>query len=138
MPDTFVVCDGFKDALAKAVCGGSFSVILKLRLFTNAHTPVEGDVAADYTEATEMGYMPITLNFVDWTFTTTLHVVYADHAQVEFDPTAAGTWYGCYITDDGLGLVGAAKFAAPMTFGGAGGAIKVTPQLQIGLCGGSI
>ena len=72
---------------------------VKIKLFTNDYTPVEGSVVANFTEATAAGYAAITLTGASWTIATDTGVTTATYAQQTFTFTAASTNYGYYITN---------------------------------------
>jgi hypothetical protein len=74
---------------------------VKLRLFTNNHTPVKGDSfgAASLTECTDSSYAPITLVGGSWTINTVSNVTTAAYAKQTFGPfTGSVTVYGYYVT----------------------------------------
>jgi hypothetical protein len=122
--------EGTTDMLSAYLAGGT-PPTLKLRLYSNNHTPVIGDTVSAYTEVTAAGYAAITLSPGSWVVSTVSgHVVAAYPAQV-FLMTAAFTAYGYYITDSGGTRLEGAELASggPFTFGAGGGGVYV--QLNI-------
>jgi len=114
-------------ALNKIAPGAS----VKLKLFTNDYTPVEGSVIASFTEAVAAGYAAIDLAMADWTVETDTGVTTAAQPQKTFTFTAASTNYGYYITDiAGTGLLWAERFDdAPHTIPSGGGTEKITVKM---------
>ena len=104
---------------------------VKLEIYTNDYTPVEGSVVADFTEAVAAGYAAIELAGASWTITTTTGVTTATYAQQTFTFTAASTNYGYYITNnDGSRVLWAERFSdAPHTIPSGGGTEKITVNL---------
>lgn len=104
---------------------------IKLKLFTNDYTPVEGSLIANFTEAVAAGYAAIALAKVDWTIATATGVTTAEQPQKTFTLTAASTDYGYYITDvAGTGLLWAERFSdAPHSIPSGGGTEKITVKL---------
>jgi len=114
-------------ALNKITPGDS----VKLKLFTNDYTPVEGSVVGDFTEAVAAGYAAIDLAKADWTVETDGGVTTAAQPQKTFTLTAASEDYGYYITDiAGTGLLWAERFTdAPHSIPSGGGTEKITVKL---------
>lgn len=106
---------------------------LKLHLYSNNYTPVEGSLLANFTECNAAGYAAITLTGASWTVATTTGTTEATYAQQTFTFTAAQTVYGYYITDSGSTiLVWAELFTgAPFNIPSGGGSVKVTPRIQL-------
>ena len=104
---------------------------VKLRLFTNNYTPVEGSVVANFTEATAAGYAAIVLAGASWTIASSAGVTTAAYAQQTFTLTAASTNYGYYITNnDGSQVLWAERYSdAPHTIPSGGGTEKITVKL---------
>jgi len=107
------------------------SADVKLRIFTNNYTPVEGSVYADFTEATADGYAGITLTGASWTIATDTGVTTATYAQQTFTFTAASTNYGYYVVNNaGNKILWAERFSdAPHTIPAGGGTEKITCNL---------
>ena len=114
-------------ALNKIAPGDS----VKLKLFKNDYTPVEGSVVASFTEADTAGYAAIDLPKAGWTVETAVGVTTAAYAQQTFNLTGAGSHYGYYVTDiAGTGLLWAERFSdAPHTIPSGGGTEKITINL---------
>ena len=114
-------------ALNKIAPGDS----VKLKLFKNDYTPVEGSIVGDFTEADTAGYSAIDLAKADWTIATDTGVTTAEQPQKTFTLTGAGSHYGYYITDiAGTGLLWAERFSdAPHTIPSGGGTEKITVKL---------
>ncbi len=104
---------------------------VKLRLYTNNYTPVEGSVIADFTEAVATGYAAIALAGADWTIATSAGVSTAEQPQKTFTLTAASTDYGYYITNNsGSQVLWAERFSdAPHNIPSGGGTEKITVKL---------
>ena len=104
---------------------------VKLRLYTNDYTPVEGSVVGDFTEATAAGYAAITLTGASWTIATATGVTTATYAQQTFTLTAASTDYGYYVTNNaGTQVLWAERFSdAPHSIPSDGGTEKITVKL---------
>lgn len=104
---------------------------VKLHLYTNDYTPVEGSVVGSFTEANAAGYGAITLAGSSWTIATVTGTTTASYAQQTFTFTAASTDYGYYITNNGATQVlWAERFSdAPHTIPSGGGTEKVTVNI---------
>ncbi|MBA7586569.1 hypothetical protein ES695_00105 [Candidatus Atribacteria bacterium 1244-E10-H5-B2] len=104
---------------------------VKLKLFTNDYTPVEGSVVANFTEAVAAGYTAIELAGASWTIESDGGVTTATYAQQTFTFTAASTNYGYYITNnDGSQVLWAERFSdAPHNIPSGGGTEKITVKL---------
>lgn len=104
---------------------------VKLHLYTNDYTPVEGSVVGDFTEAVAAGYAAIELAGASWTIATDTGVTTASYAQQTFTFTAASTNYGYYVTNnDGSQVLWAERFSdAPHTLPSGGGTEKITVKL---------
>lgn len=78
---------------------------LKLKLFSNNHTPGITDTVASLTEVTGGGYTEVTLAFANWDVTDGPPAVAIYDAFQDFEFTGVtggpGTIYGYYITDNG-------------------------------------
>ena len=102
---------------------------VKLKIYKNDYTPVEGSVVADFTEANAAGYAAIELAGASWTISTDGGgITTATYAQQTFTFTAASTNYGYYITNNnGSQVLWAERFSdAPHTLPGGGGTEKIT------------
>ena len=104
---------------------------VKLRLFTNDYTPVEGSVVGNFTEAVAAGYAAIALVGASWTISSAGGVTTAAYAQQTFTLTAASTNYGYYITNnDGSQVLWAERFTdAPHVIPSGGGTEKITVNI---------
>ncbi|MBE3084688.1 MAG: hypothetical protein IMZ64_00540 [Bacteroidetes bacterium] len=110
------------------------SADVKLCLFTNNYTPVEGSVYADFTEAVAddpADYVRITLTGASWTITTTTGVTTATYAQQTFTFTQASVNYGYFVINNaGTKVLWAERFSdAPHTIPSGGGTEKITINL---------
>lgn len=107
---------------------------LRLKLYTNAHTPTKLDSLGSLTEAaTSTGYAPITLGVSSWTIGTTNGTInIAIYAPQTFGLTTAGTFCGYMITNAaGTIVLWAEVFSnGPYSMGTDGGNIRVTPNIQ--------
>jgi hypothetical protein len=111
---------------------------LKLRLFVNNYTPVQGSALGNFTEAVGGGYAAISLVNGSWTVTPANDPSDAVYAEQTFTFTGALTTnltvYGWYLEDnDGTtGVVIAADvLPAPQTPASNGDTIKITPRVQL-------
>jgi len=106
---------------------------VKLKLYSNNYTPVEGSAIASFTECTASGYAAKTLAGATWTITTSAGTTQAVYAEQTFTFTAAQTVYGYFVTDTaGTGLLWAELFTgAPFNIPSGGGSVKVTPRIQL-------
>jgi len=107
------------------------SADVKLCLYTNDYTPVEGSVYASFTEAVVAGYARITLAGADWTIATNTGVTTAEQPQKTFTLTAASTDYGYFVINNaGTKVLWAERFSdAPHTIPSGGGTEKITVKL---------
>jgi hypothetical protein len=104
---------------------------LVLKLFTNNHTPVAGDTAGTYTEASGFGYAAVTLTGASWSVSGSGPAT-ASYAQQTFTFTGGlGNVYGYYmIRASSTDLIYAERFAsAPFLISNNGDQIKITPQV---------
>lgn len=105
---------------------------LHYHLFKNNFTVTPASILADFTEATEAGYAPQDVPLSGWIITVTPSgTTLAENADIAFGITAAGTWYGYFVTSDDGDLLYAQQFNTAITFGGLGGTITVTPKFQL-------
>jgi hypothetical protein len=108
---------------------------VKLHLFQNDYTPVEGSTVANLTEATWTGYAIKTLTGASWTVTN------ADPSEASYAiqtfTSSAGSQnqanYGYYITDSANSiLLWAERFTdGPYTIVNNGDTISVTPKITL-------
>lgn len=89
-----LVNQGKRDSLA-AFLNVEAAEDLILRLFKNNQIPADADTEADYTEATFIGYAPVTLDALDWTITEANPAVATQPPQ-EFRSTQGGQDQGIY------------------------------------------
>jgi len=106
---------------------------VRLHLYSNNYTPVEGSAVGNFTEASASGYAAKSLTGSSWTITTTTGTTEAVYAEQTFTFTAAQVVYGYYVTDAAnTGLLWAELFTgAPFNIPSGGGSIKVTPRIQL-------
>ena len=104
---------------------------VKLKIYTNDYTCVEGSVVGDFTEAVAAGYVAIELAGASWTVATVTGTTTATYAQQTFTFTAASTNYGYYVTNNaGSQVLWAERFSdAPHTIPAGGGTEKITIKL---------
>lgn len=103
---------------------------VKLHLFTNNHTPAEGDTTASYTESTAAGYSAKTLTGSSWSISTTSGTSTASYAAQTFTYTAAETVYGYYVTNNAANKVlWAELFPSAFAIPSGGGSVVVTPAI---------
>lgn len=131
---SLVVPDEGEVQLLKLMTGVSLQEDFTLKLFTNAITPGESDVAASYTEQVGGGYAAITLaHGAGWTCATVAGTTTAAFAQQTFTFTSGPfTIKGYYVVGATSGkLLWAEAFAADANIPAAGGTIQITPQIQL-------
>jgi hypothetical protein len=109
---------------------------LTLKLFCNNLTPVDTNVAGDFTEASGGGYSPITLLAANWTDSEVGGISQAAYAQQTFGFTGAlttnPTIYGAYIVDaDGVAIFAERAPGGVFTPANNGDTYKVTPVWQL-------
>lgn len=130
---TLLVPNNGEGDMLKAIVNHTAAENLVLRLYTNNKTPAEGDVAADYTEASGNGYASVTLTGSSWTITEGAPGN-AAYAQQTFTFTGAlGNVYGYYLTRATSGRIAwAEKFTdGPYNVTNNGDQIKITPQITL-------
>lgn len=128
--------------LLEAMVGKVAAGNLKLKLFTNSHTPAGDDDVSDYTEmGAVQGYTAKTLTTSSWnagaagtgtgtSLSNKASITYAQQTWTADGTGGSQTVYGYFITDSaGTTLVGAELFSAPVTFGTLGDVIKIDPKL---------
>lgn len=106
---------------------------VKLRLFKNNYTPVEGSTVAAFTQASAAGYAEQTLAGASWTVATSSGVTEAAYPERTFSFSAAETIYGYYVVDAaGTTVLWAERFdGAPFNIPAGGGSVKVTPRIRL-------
>lgn len=118
--------------LNKLASNGLTAKVLTLKLFSNNHTPVLGDTAANYTVVTGGGYANIDLEADQWSFVSGV-ATYADYQAFNFTGAtgAPGTVYGYFIVDEDGVLIGAELFPAGVVTPENGTLISVKPKLTL-------
>lgn len=106
--------------------------VLTLKLFSNNHTPVLGDTAANYTVVTGGGYADINLDAGEWTIANGI-ATYNTYQDFNFTGAtgAPGTIYGYYIVDEDGVVVGAELFPAGNITPIDGSLVSVRPKLTL-------
>jgi len=106
---------------------------VKLHLYSNNYTPVEGSTLASFTACTAAGYAAKTLTGTSWSIVTTTGTTEASYAEQTFTFTAAQTVYGYYVTDSAVTVALWAELfsGAPFNIPSGGGSVKVTPKIQL-------
>jgi hypothetical protein len=124
--------DGAKDVLAYLV-NKQAPEDLVLRLFVNNIVPAKTDTAANYTEASGLGYAELTLVGADWTILDTDPPVAIGAQQVFTFTGALGNVYGYFLTRETSGKIAwAERFSdGPYSVARAGDDIKVIPRLEL-------
>ena len=119
--------------LLKYALNHTVATNVKLHLYTNDYTPVEGSTISNFTECTASGYAAITLTGSSFTVSTAAGVTTAEYAQQTFTLTGASTDYGYYITDNaGTQVLWAERFSdAPHSIPSGGGTEKVTVKITL-------
>ena len=137
---SLVLADLGADQILKAYFNNSWpaSKDLKLRLFANDYTPVQGSVLGSFTEAAGGGYAAIDLVNGTWVVTPANDPSDATYAQQTFTFTGAlttnPTIYGYYI-EDNAGSTGvviyAERLGSSFTPANNGDNLKITPAFQL-------
>lgn len=122
--------------LISIMLGKTASENLALRLFINNHTPVHGDTAAAYTEASTSGtgYGVPGIQPSDWTVTPGTPDTLST-SQFNFGTLTAtiGTVYGVFATGASSGLLYFAEaFSSPIGPTQVGDQIIYTPNYTLG------
>lgn len=109
---------------------------LTIRLFGNAHTPIDADTVTAYTEIAGGGYAPISLTFTNWTVTPGSPITATYNTAVTWTFSgiinAPGSVYGYFVTKDSDGsLAWAEEFpSGVIPFSPVNGSIiTVTPLI---------
>lgn len=111
---------------------------LTLKLYSNNYTPVEGSIAANFTEVSGGGYANLPLTIGNWGITDGAPAVALYNAAQDFNFTGAtaapSTIYGYFITRTSGGLLlYAERFPAddvpfiPIN----GSLIRITPRITL-------
>lgn len=106
---------------------------LKLKLYTNNHTPIEADTEADYTEASGNGYANISLTPGTWVVTPG-NPSTAAYPQQTFTFTGnLGNVYGYWVAQTTSGKIMWAELFTdgPYNIVNNGDQIKVTVQITL-------
>lgn len=103
-----------------------------LRLFKNDHTPVVGDVNANYTEANFSGYASFALG--NWTAAFVNgdgkgEIDAAPHTFAHNGGATANTIYGVYVTNNAGDVIYAERFDAPRVLTTAADSITYTARV---------
>ena len=106
---------------------------VKLHLYKNDYTPVEGSVVGDFTECTADGYAAKELTGTSFTVGNSGGTTTAEYAQQTFTLTGTSTDYGYYITNNaGTQVLWAERFSdAPHSIPSGGGTEKVTVKITL-------
>lgn len=109
---------------------------LKLKLYSNNHTPAVGDTVGSLTEVTGGGYTEVTLTFANWSVVAGPPAVatYDDYQDFLFTgPTGGpGTIYGYYITDNGeTQLIWEERFPTVPLEPINGSVIRIKPRITL-------
>lgn len=107
---------------------------LKLKLFSNNHTPANADTAGSYTEASGFGYAAITLTGASWAVTAgnPSSITYA--TQTFTFTGALGNVYGYFLVQSASGIIEWAELftGGPYLIQNNGDQITVTPLITLG------
>jgi hypothetical protein len=129
---SLVVCDGAKQLLLTQLLSW-LNANTRLRLFQNNHTPVHGDTAAAYTEASFPGYAFTALTSWGAVYLTADFHAFTDEVLRTFTATGsspANTIYGYYITDLTGALLWAELAPAAVTINASGQTYSVLPRFS--------
>ena len=129
---SLVVCNDGDIAFLDDVANGSLMGAF-LRLYVNAHTPVEGDTVAAYTEATYPGYAGVSMLGWSSAYLNVGGKAQVDHAMVTFTAGLIVTpedVYGIYVTDGAGNLLYAEEDpAGPVNINTPGQTYTYTPAV---------
>ena len=108
---------------------------LKLKLFSNNHTPAAGDTVSSLTEVSGGGYAAVDLTYAEWTIGggDPGIALYSDFQDFLFTGATGGpgTVYGYYITtQDNLTLLWEERFTSSLS-PIANSLIKVRPRFTL-------
>jgi len=128
-----LVPDGGEVILLSRMLNKAATGDVKLHLYANNYTPVEGSLLANFTACSAAGYAVKTLAGASWTVTTTTGTTEAVYAEQTFTFTASQVVYGYYVTDSAAtSLLWAELFTgAPFNIPSGGGSVKCTPRIQL-------
>ena len=107
-----------------------------LHLYTDDQTINDDANIATITEATEAGYVAITLQAAGWTTTQAGGITTAEYSEQTFTFTTGAVVYGYYVTGtDGStpdNLLWLERFSgAPFTLPSGGGTIAITTKITL-------
>lgn len=103
-----------------------------LHLYSNDVTPSDSTVIADITEATSVGYAPITLVSSNWTTTQVAGVTTAVYSEQTFSFSTDAVCYGYYVTNTSGALLWLERFSgAPFDLPDGGGSVSITTKLTL-------
>lgn len=103
-----------------------------LKLFNNDISPDEDTVLADFTEPTDGGYSPITLNPINWSISTVEGIAVAEYPQQTFTFLNSDIVYGYFVTNNGgTELLWALRSTCLNSLPAGGGTIYVTPRFGV-------
>jgi hypothetical protein len=114
-----------KHAIAAGLASG---LSLTALLFTNNHTPGEGDTLADYTEATFTGYAQIALSGAS---ATGARVTWSGLTWTYTGLGTGQTIYGVCVFNGSGTLIWAKKFASPVTVSAGAPNVNYTPTFTL-------
>jgi hypothetical protein len=96
---SLVICDDGLVTLAQQRVTPFNNAAFRLRLFTNNHTPVVGDVASDYVEANFGGYTAIVLNaWSYYSITADVTLLQETLRFWQWASSPSNTIYGYFVT----------------------------------------
>lgn len=119
--------------MLKRILNFSATGDVRIHLYSNNYTPVEGSTVANFTECSAAGYAAITLAGASWSIATTTGTSEASYAQQTFTFTATQVVYGYYVTNSANTIVLWAELftGGPFNIPSGGGSVKVTPKSQL-------
>jgi hypothetical protein len=130
---SLLVPDAAESVMLQNILNKTAPQTLVLKLYTNNHTPVEGDTEANYTEASGFGYASVSLTGASWTIVTG-NPTSASFAQQTFTFTGAlGNVYGYFVIQTTSGKIMWAELFSdgPYNIANNGDQIKITPTITL-------
>lgn len=119
--------------MLKRILNFSATGDVRIHLYANNYTPVEGSIVGNFTECSAAGYAAITLTGASWSIATATGTSEAAYAQQTFTFTATQVVYGYYVTNSANTIVLWAELftGGPFNIPAGGGSVKVTPKIQL-------
>lgn len=119
--------------MLKRILNFSATGDVRIHLYSNNYTPVEGSTVANFTECSAAGYASQLLTGASWSIATSSGTSEAAYAERTFTFTATQVVYGYYVTNSANTIVLWAELftGGPFNIPAGGGSVKVTPKIQL-------